>query len=40
MSPADVCVDIAAERITENWGLQPVAVVNDCSGRQRVLAGQ
>ncbi|MEH6793187.1 MAG: hypothetical protein V7694_03540 [Rhodococcus sp. (in: high G+C Gram-positive bacteria)] len=36
----DVCVDIAAERISENWGLQPVAVVNDISGGQRVLAGQ
>ena len=33
----DVCIDIAAERISENWGLHPVAVVNDLSGGQRVL---
>lgn len=36
----DVCIDIAAERISENWGLHPVAVVNDLSGGQRVLAPQ
>ena len=34
----DVCIDIAAERISENWGLHPVAVVNDITGGQRVLA--
>ncbi|MGV8875770.1 MAG: hypothetical protein ACOH2Q_24835 [Rhodococcus sp. (in: high G+C Gram-positive bacteria)] len=34
----DVCIEIAAERITEKWGLDPVAVVNDISGVQRVLA--
>ncbi|MDZ7910847.1 MAG: hypothetical protein U5N21_10605 [Rhodococcus sp. (in: high G+C Gram-positive bacteria)] len=34
----DVCIDIAAERISENWGLHPVAVVNAFSGGQRVLA--
>lgn len=34
----DVCIDIAAERISENWGLHPVAVVNAISGGQRVLA--
>ena len=33
----DVCVEIAAERISENWGLDPVAVVNATSGGQRVL---
>ncbi|MDV6260005.1 hypothetical protein [Rhodococcoides yunnanense] len=27
----DVCVEIAAERISENWGLDPVAVVNRIS---------
>ncbi|MCZ4518023.1 hypothetical protein O4220_05790 [Rhodococcus ruber] len=34
----DVCVEIAAERIGENWGLDPVAVVNHISLGQRVLA--
>ncbi|CCQ13617.1 putative uncharacterized protein [Rhodococcus sp. AW25M09] len=34
----DVCIEIAAERITEKWGLDPVAVVNAISGGQRVLA--
>lgn len=33
----DVCVEIAAERIGENWGLDPVAVVNHVSLGQRIL---
>ncbi|WP_179275986.1 hypothetical protein [Rhodococcus sp. 06-235-1A] len=34
----DVCIEIASERITEKWGLEPVAVVNHISDGQRVLA--
>ena len=33
----DVCVEIAAERIGENWGLDPVAVVNHVSLGQKIL---
>ena len=33
----DACIDIAAERISANWGLDPVAVVNATSGERRVL---
>ena len=33
----EVCVEIAAERIIENWGLGPVAVVNHMSLGQSVF---
>ncbi|WP_141215797.1 hypothetical protein [Rhodococcus sp. WWJCD1] len=36
----DVCVEIAAERISERWGLEPVAVVNHISLGQRVFPSE
>ncbi len=34
----DVGIQIAAERLSENWGLDPVVVVNDLDGGRRVVA--
>lgn len=34
----DVGIDVAAERLSENWGLDPVAIVIDVDGNRRVVA--
>ncbi|ORI13119.1 hypothetical protein BJD99_00180 [Rhodococcus sp. 1163] len=34
----DVGIEIAAERLSANWGLDPVAVVNDRDGGRRVVS--
>ncbi|AYJ51599.1 hypothetical protein D8W71_06925 [Rhodococcus sp. P1Y] len=34
----DVGIDIAAERLSQNWGLDPIAVLNDRDGGRRVVS--
>lgn len=34
----DVGIELAAQRLSENWGLDPVAIVNDRDGGRRVVA--
>ncbi|MDL9944564.1 hypothetical protein QSJ19_02985 [Gordonia sp. ABSL11-1] len=34
----DVCIEVAAERLSENWGFDPVAVVNSGDGERRIVA--
>nr|WP_296769433.1 hypothetical protein [Rhodococcus sp. (in: high G+C Gram-positive bacteria)] len=34
----DLGLEVAAERLSENWGLDPLALVNDVDGSRRVVA--